>query len=165
MFGPELYISMYKCCFLAYFCASQRVQRRKAELTLAQIREKLPNGWADWPQNWHTCAHSYGNGYTPNKLPLEIQGGGGGHLRGFRGSTIQKAGDAVRLAQIWHTSADPSGNGYTPNKFSLETQGGGGTLGVLVVKHSKVLGSCQTAGPIGTNFGSRLRIHLGMDTR
>ena len=37
---------------------------------------------------------------------------------------------------------------------------GGGGLGV---KHSKVLGSCQTAGPIGTNFGSRLRIHLGMD--
>ena len=27
----------------------------------------------------------------------------------------------------------------------------------------KVWRSCQTAGPIGTNFGSRLRIHLGMD--
>ena len=36
---------------------------------------------------------------------------------------------------------------------------GGGGLGV---KHSKVRGSCQTAGPIGTNFGSRLRIRLGM---
>ena len=35
---------MYKCCSLACFCASQRIQRRKAELTLAQIREKLPNG-------------------------------------------------------------------------------------------------------------------------
>ena len=26
----------------------------------------------------------------------------------------------------------------------------------------QVRGSCQTPGPIGTNFGSRLRIHLGM---
>ena len=97
---------IHKCCFLACFCASQRVQRRKAKLTLAQIREKLPNGWADWHQIWHTCANSYWNGYTPNKLPLETQGA-------FRRST----------------------------------------------KFSKVLGSC----PIGTNFGSRLRIHLGMD--
>ena len=32
-----------------------------------------------------------------------------------------------------------------------------------MVKHSEVWGSCQTAGPIGTNFGSRLRIHRGMD--
>ena len=60
-----------------------------------------------------------------------------------------------------HTSADPSGNGYTPNKLPLDTQGG--TWGVLGVKHSNVCGSCQTAGPIGTNFGSRLWIHLGMD--
>ena len=47
----------------------------KSRITLAQIREKLPNGWAVWHQMWHTCAHSYGNGYTPNKLPLERQGG------------------------------------------------------------------------------------------
>ncbi len=94
---------------LACFCASQRVQRRKAELTLAQIGEKLPNGWADWHQIWHTCADSYGNGYTPNKLPLETQGG------------------------TW-----------------------GGVLGGQQLKR---MGSC----PIGTNFGSPLRIHLGMD--
>ena len=36
---------------------------------------KLSNGWTDWHQVWHTCADSYGNGYTPNKLPLETQGG------------------------------------------------------------------------------------------
>ena len=27
----------------------------------------------------------------------------------------------------------------------------------------QVFGSCQTAGPIGTTFGTRLRIRLGMD--
>ena len=27
----------------------------------------------------------------------------------------------------------------------------------------KTLESCQTAGPIGTKFGKRLRIHMGMD--
>ena len=82
---------------------------RANQVTLAQIREKLPNGWADWHQIWHTCANSYGNGYTPNRLPLETQRG---HLGGFRGSTIQKSGEDVRLAP---------------------------------------------------NFGSRLRIYLGMD--
>ncbi len=30
------------------------------------------------------------------------------------------------------------------------------------VKQSKARESCQMAGPIGTNFGSHLRIHLGM---
>ena len=39
------------------------------------------------------------------------------------------------------------------------TFGGGGFKGV---KHSKVRESSQTAGPIGTNCGSRRRIHLGM---
>ena len=64
--------------------------------------------------------------------------------------------------QIWYTCADSSGNGYTPNKLPRETQGG--TWGVLGGQtfNSKVIGSCKTAGPIGTNFGSRLRIHLGM---
>ena len=71
-------------------------------------------------------------------------------------------GEAVkRLDRLAPNVADPSGNGYTPNKLPLETQGG--HLGGLGVENSKVLGSCQTAGPIGTNFGSHLRIHLGMD--
>ena len=79
---------------------------------------KLSNGWTDWHQMWYTCAYSSGNGYTPNKLSIDTQGG---NLGGFRGPNIQKSR------------------------------------------------SCQTAGPIGTNFGSRLRIgtrlwiHLGMD--
>ena len=38
--------------------------------------------------------------------------------------------------------------------------GGGGFRGV---KKSKVWVSCQTAGPIGTKFGTHVHIHLGMD--
>ena len=105
---------MYKCCFLACFCASQRVQRRKIEL--AQIREKLPNGWADWHQIWHIYANSYGNGYTPNKLPLETQGG---HLGCFRGQTLKSLGKLSNGWTDWHqlcfTSADSSGNGHRLN--------------------------------------------------
>ena len=44
---------------------------------------------------FRTRANSYGNGYTPNKLPLVTQGGHGGGLRGL---TIQKSEEAVRLA-------------------------------------------------------------------
>ena len=53
---------------------------------------KLSNGWTDWPQIWHTSADPSGNGYTPNKLPLETQGG----TWGFEGSNIQKSGEAVK---------------------------------------------------------------------
>ena len=209
---------------------------------------------------WHTCVNSYGNGYTPNKLPLETQGGTWGVLRGQQFKSLGKlsdwhqfwftsadlSGNGHRLntsrpqnprwhfggglgcpkfkslgklsngwtdwPQIWHTSADPSGNGYTPNKLPprqkgvtwwvlgvkhskvrepvkrldrltptllhvcgfiwewaqvkskppLNTPGGisGGGVGVT---HSKILGSCQTAAPIGTKFGTRQRIRLGMD--
>ena len=101
--------------FLAGFCASQRVQRRKAELTFAQIRVKLPNGWVDLHQIWHTCANSHGNGYSPNKLPLEIQGGGGafgGFLGGQQFKSLAKLSDWHKL---WFTSADSSGNGHRLN--------------------------------------------------
>ena len=49
------------------------------------------------------------------------------------------------------------------NKVNLKTQGafrGGGGLGG---HKSKSLGGCQTAGPIDTKFGTRLRIRLGID--
>ena len=51
-------------------------------------------------------------------------------------------------------------------KSPLNTPGGmvgGGGLGGWGVTYSKVWESCQTAGPIGTKFGTRLWIHLGMD--
>ena len=115
---------------------------------------------SDWHQLWFTSADSSGNGHRLNtshpSISQEAWGGLGCHK-----SLGKLSNGWTDWHQIWHTSADPSGNGYTPNKLPLETQGG--TWGVLGVKHSKVLGRCQTAGPIGTNFGSRLRIHLGMD--
>ena len=81
---------MYKCCFLACFCASQRVQRRKVEISLAQIREKLPNGWADWHQIWHKSANSSGNGHRINTIRPSIPQGVLG------GSQIQKSVEAVK---------------------------------------------------------------------
>ena len=51
---------------------------------------KLSNGWTDRHQIWHTSADPSGNGYTPNNLPLEAQGGGG------LGVNIQKSGEAVK---------------------------------------------------------------------
>ena len=61
---------------------------------------------------------------------------------------------------MWHTCADSSGNGYMPNQLNLKTHGGIWGGGVT---NPKVLGGCQTTGPIGTKFGTRLRIRLGMD--
>ena len=192
--------------FLACFCASQRVQRRKAELTLASIREKLPNGWADWHQIWHTCANAYGNGYTPNKLPLETQGGGhlgGGGLGGQQLKNVVKLSD---WHQLWFTSANSSGNGQVVPQYLRGHGGVGGHkfksleklpsgcadwhriwtrrrihLGMdigytqLVPQYLRVIsgffresqiqmlwGSCQTAGPIGTKFGTHFRIRQGM---
>ena len=90
------------------------MQRRKAELTLAQIWKSYQTAGSIIIK-FDTCANSHGNGYTPNKLLLDTRGGGG-HLRGFRGSTIQQSGEAVRLAPTlvhvcgfiweWYTSAE-----------------------------------------------------------
>ena len=80
----------------------------KSRTNITQIQKKLPNGWTDWYQIWHTCADSSGNGY----MDINTQGA-------FRG--------------------------------------------VLGGHKSKSLGGSQTAGPIGTTFGRRLRIRLGMD--
>ena len=62
--------------------------------------------------------------------------------------------------QIWYKSTDSSGN-----EHRLNTIGPSIPQGVLRdgVTNSKVLGSCQTTGLIGTKFGTRLRIRLGMD--
>ena len=120
---------------------------------------------SDWHQLWFTSADSSGNGHRLNtSRPSITQGHFGGGLGCHTFKSLGKLSNGwTDWHQIWHTSADPSGNGYTSNELPLETQGntwGGGGLGG---KQSKVLGSCQMAGPIGTNFGSRLRIHIGMN--
>ena len=110
---------MYKCCFLACFCTSQRVQRRKAELTLAQIRKsyqtagpigtkfgthickchkfkslgKLSNGCTDWHQIWYTSGDSSGNGHRLNTIRPTIPQG---HFGFLGGSQTQMFGDAVK---------------------------------------------------------------------
>ena len=73
--------------------------------------------------------------------------GGGLGCHKFK-SVGKLSNDWTDWPQHWHTSADPSGNGYTPNKLSLETLRG--ALGVLGGQTLKSMGSCQTAGPIGT---------------
>ena len=86
---------------------------------------KLSNGSTDWHHIWHTCADSYGNGYTPNKLPFETQGGHLGVLGGQTFKSLEKLSNGLTdLNQIWHICADSYGNGYTPNNLPLETQEG-----------------------------------------
>ena len=94
--------------------ARTAAKSRTIKTPLAQIRKKLPNGWADWHQIWHTCVNSYGNGYTPNKLPLETQGGTGGG-GGVRGQQFKNLGKLSDWHQLWFTSADSSGNGHRLN--------------------------------------------------
>ena len=98
---------MYKCCFLAFLRETARPVA-KSRTNSAQIREKLPTGWADWHQIWRTCANSYGNGYTPNKLPLETQGG---HLGVLGGKQFKGMGKLSDWHQLWFTFTDSSGNG------------------------------------------------------
>ena len=141
--------------FLACFCARQRPQRLRSELTLAHIGEKLPNGWTDWHQIWHTCAGSSANGYTPNKLALETQGGNWG----FRWSQMHTSGEAVkpldRLAPnlvhvcgfVWE---------WTEAKYNSSINNPRPFRGFHEVTNSKVRRSSQTAGPIGTKFGTHV---------
>ena len=110
-------------------------------------------------------ADSSGNGHRLNtsrpsipQVAFRERGGG------VRVSQIQKSWEAVkrldRLApylanfctSIWEWT-------YAKHIAPRDTRGDWGGLGVL-----KVWGSCQTAGPIGTDFGSHLQIHLGIDT-
>ena len=87
-------------------------------------------------------------------------GGGGLGRHKFKSWEAVKRLDrlAPNLAHIFRSILEWI---YAKQIASQDTRGG--ALGVLEVKHSNVWVSCQTAGPIGTNFGSRLRIHLGMD--
>ena len=64
---------------------------------------------------------------------------------------------------IWHTSADSSVNGHRLNTICPSTFGERGAG--LRFTNSKVRGRCETAGPIGTTFGTHVHIHLRMNIR
>ena len=103
---------------------------------------KMSNGWTDWHQIWHTSADPSGNGYTPNKLPLET------HLRGFRGQTFKSprklSNGWTDWHQLWFTSADSSGNGHrlNPSRPSIPQGalgGGGGGRGSQIQKSGEAV--------------------------
>ena len=91
-----------------------------------------------------------------------------GALGGFRGQTfksLEKLSNGwTDWHQLWFTSVDSSGNGHRLNTsrptIPQGAFGGGGFRGVT---NSNVWGSCQTDRPIGTKFGTCLRIRLGVD--
>ena len=122
----------FRCIKFNGFFSSQRVQRRKAELTLAQIREKLPNGRADWHQIWHTFANVWEWIYAKQIASRDTRGGGtwGGGLEGQQFKSLGKLSD---WHQLWFTSADSPGNGHRLNtsrpsipQGALGGGGGGG---------------------------------------
>ena len=118
--------------------------------------ENLPNGWADWHQIWYTSADSSRNGHRLKQLaPRYTRGHLGG---GFRGQKFKRLENLPNVwtdwHQIWYTSADSYGNGH---RLKTNNPRARGSFWGLVWK------IYQTAGPIGTKFGTRLRIHLGMD--
>ena len=95
---------MYKCCFLACFCASQHQQRQKTELILAVTDSPVANHWPDRDQIWHTYSDSPGNGHRLKKLTSRASRG---IWRGLGGHTcIQKCGN-----RPWHWTVATTGPG------------------------------------------------------
>ena len=78
---------------------------------------------------WYTCADSSVNGYTPNKLPQETQGGTWGVLGGHTFKNHGKLSNGWSdWHQLWFTSVDSSGNINTirPSIPPGAWRGGGG---------------------------------------
>ena len=61
--------------------------------------------------------------------------------------------------QIWHTNADSPRKGSGQSK-NLPRVTQGGILGGFRGQKLKMWEICQTAGPISTQFGTHMRIHL-----
>ena len=74
--------------------------------------EKLPKGWTNLHQTWHTCSDLCGNEQLP---------------KGW-----------TNLHQTWHTCSDLCGNEHKLNKLSLETPGGQLGEGGGAVSGSKI---------------------------
>ena len=101
---------------------------------------------------------------APNSVyvyrPTIHQGHFGGFLGGHKFKCLGKLSTGwTDWYQIWYTSPDSSWNGHRLNTIRPSIPQGF----VWGVTNSKVWGSCQTTGLIGTTFGKRLRIRLGMD--
>ena len=119
---------------------------------------------SDWHQLWFTSADSSGNGHRLNTSRPSIPQGelGGGEVRV---SQIQKSGEALKrldwlAPHVAHICRSIWEWIYVKQIAPRDKRG---AIGWFRGQTFKSLGSCQTAGPIGTNFGSRLRIHLGMN--
>ena len=122
---------------------------------------------SNWHQLWFTTADSSGDGHRLKKQKTSRHQYHRGHWGGgVRGSQIQKSGQAVkRLGRLAPNLVHVCGfvwNGHRLNTIRpFITRGHlGGGYGVT---NSKLSGSCQRAAPIGTKFGTRVQIHLGMD--
>ena len=111
--------------FLACFCATQRVQRQKTELTLANIREKLPETAGQIGIKFGTYVEIHmGMDVQQTNCPSRVLGG----------QQFKSLGKLSAWHQLWFMSADSSGNGHrlNTNRPSIP-QGafrGGGGLGV-----------------------------------
>ena len=93
----------------------------------------------------------------PNKLNLKTERGITGVLGGHKSKSMMRLSNGwTDLHQIWYTSADSSGNGHRLNTMCPSTLGGGG----VGVTSSKVRGRCDTAGQIGTKFGTHVHIFI-----
>ena len=85
MFGPELQFSMYTCCLLVCFCARQRTHSK----VKGRCETAGPIG-----TRFGTHVHIHlGMDVRQTNCPKRHKGAFGG---GFRGSNIQKSGEAVK---------------------------------------------------------------------
>ena len=115
------------------------------------------------PTSVHVCGFIWEWTQAKSKSPLNTQGALRG--RGVGGHTFKSLGKLSNGCTDWHrifyTSADSSGNGHSLNPIRptiLQEHFGG----FYWVTNSNVWGSRQTAGPIGTKFGTNMRIRVGM---
>ena len=125
---------------------------------------KLSNGWTDWHQLWFMTADSSGNGHRlTTSRPSIPQGQFRGLLGGHKFKSLRKLSNGwTDWHHIRYTSADSSGNGHRLNTIRPSIPQGAfqRVLGGHKFKSDE---SWQTAGRIGTKFGTRLWINLGID--
>ena len=97
---------MYKCGFFGVFLHQSARTAAKSRTNLSTNSGKPTKRPGRLAPNFYTCANSYGNGYTPNKLPLETQGVTWGVLGGQQLKNMGKLSD---WHELWFTSSGSSG--------------------------------------------------------